>query len=67
MVNSIKIKARLIEIGKTQKELAEAIGVKQPTASQKINNLRPMSLNEAEKAANFLEVKDEEFRSFFLI
>lgn len=66
MVNTKKVKARLIEIGATQTDLAKAMGVKQPTASLKINNIRPMDLSEAEKAANFLNVTDEEFKSFFL-
>ena len=44
MVNSRKIKGRLVELGLTQKDVAEKIGVAQPTVNQKINNIRPMDL-----------------------
>ncbi len=49
MVNSLKLKSRLVEIGITQNELAKNLGLSAPTISQKINNLRPMNLEEAEK------------------
>ena len=65
MVNSAKIKARAKETGIRQIDIAKLWGVKQPTANQKINNVRPMSLREAEILASVLEIGDEDFRIYF--
>lgn len=65
MVNSRKIKGRLVELGLTQKDVAEKIGVAQPTANQKINNIRPMDLQEAEAIANLLKISPGEFADYF--
>lgn len=65
MVNSEKIKARAKQFGVRKRDLANAMGVKQSTASQKINNVRPMSLNEAEIIARALKISDVEFASYF--
>ena len=56
VVNSRKIKGRLVELGLTQKDVAEKIGVAQPTVNQKINNIRPMDLQEAEAIADLLKI-----------
>lgn len=65
MVNSRKIKGRLVELGLTQKDVAKKIGVAQPTLNQKINNIRPMDLREAEAIANLLEINPMEFTEYF--
>ncbi len=65
MVNSRKIKGRLVELGLTQKDVAEKIGVAQPTANQKINNIRPMDLQEAEAIADLLKINPGEFVEYF--
>lgn len=65
MVNSRKIKGRLVELGLTQKDVAEKIGVAQPTANQKINNIRPMDLQEAEAIADLLKINPVEFVEYF--
>lgn len=65
MLNTSKIKGRLAERGMTQKDVAEALKIAQPTASQKINNTRPMDLNEAERLADLLDIKPEEFQDYF--
>ena len=67
MVNSVAIKQRAKEKDIRQKEMARAMGVKQPTANQKINNIRPMLLEEAEKLAQLLGISDEEFRFYFFV
>ena len=43
------------------------IRIAQPTANQKINNTRPMDLDEAEKLAALLCIKPEEFQVYFFI
>ena len=49
MLNTDRIKARLDELNMTQADLAAVISVAVPTMCQKINNVRPLSLDEAEK------------------
>lgn len=65
MINSGKIKGRLVELGLTQKDVAEALVIAQSTANQKINNIRPMDLNEAEKLASLLHLRAEDFQLYF--
>ena len=56
MVNSRKIKERAKELGLRQMDLANALGVKQSTVNQKINNVRPLLLSEAEVIAETLQI-----------
>jgi len=65
MVNSEKIKARAKELGLRQSDIAKALGIKQSTANQKINNVRPMFLQEAEIIAETLRISNEEFAEYF--
>ena len=51
MINSNKIKGRMVELGITQKDVAITLNIAPPTVSQKINNVRPMDLDEAEALA----------------
>lgn len=46
-------------------DIAKALGIQQSTASQKINNVRPMSLKEAEIMADILQIGDAEFSAYF--
>lgn len=65
MVNTNKIKGRIVELGLTQKDIANALGVALPTVSQKINNIRAMDVKEAFIIADVLNISDEEFREYF--
>lgn len=65
MINSRKIKARMVEKGLTQKDIANVMGIRTPTVSQKINNIRPMYLKEAEKIVEALEIPLEDFSLYF--
>lgn len=65
MLNVNKIRGRLAELNLTQKDVANALGIAAPTASQKLNRVRPMDLDEAEKLAELLQIKDNEFREYF--
>ena len=67
LLNTSKVKGRLAELGLTQKDVAGALEIAQPTANQKINNIRPMDLNEAEKLANMLHLSPEEFQVYFFM
>lgn len=46
MINSSKIKERMNELSVSQKQIASALGIAAPTVSQKINNVRPVTLEE---------------------
>ncbi len=65
MINTRKIKGRMAERGLTQKDVAKALQIAQPTANQKINNVRSMDLDEAEKLAELLEISTAEFSTYF--
>ena len=67
MINSKKIKGRLVELGMTQKDISSYLGISQPTVNQKINNTRPMGLDEAEKIADLLQISSEEFKEYFFV
>lgn len=65
MPNTRKIKARMAELGITQTELAGKIGISSAAMCQKINNIRPFSLHEAEVVAGVLGIKDSDFGVYF--
>ena len=65
MINTFKIKNRLSELGYSQKDAAVALNIKQPTFSQKINNIRPLYLSEAAKLIDFLKINIDDFSEYF--
>lgn len=65
MPNSEKIKERMALLNITQAELAQYLGIATPTMCQKINNLRPFTLDEAERVAEKLEIKNKDFGAYF--
>lgn len=56
MINTNKIKGRMAELELTQKDVAKMLNIAQATANQKINNVRPLTLVEAEKLCEILEM-----------
>ena len=65
MINTLKIKAKIVELGLTQKDIASALKIALPTVSQKINNIRPMTLDEADKIAFVLQIDESEYATYF--
>ena len=65
MINTDKIKGKMRELRITQADIAKALKLAQPTVNQKINNLRPFDLEEAEKVANILNISNAEFADYF--
>lgn len=65
MLNVNKVRGRMAELRITQKDVAAALGVATSTASQKLNRIRPMSLDEAEKLAVLLNLSNEAFGEYF--
>ena len=59
------VKNRLAELGLTQKDVAVAWNVAQPTANQKLNRVRPIDLDEAETLFSLLELDDSQFGAYF--
>lgn len=65
MINTNKIKGRMAELELTQKDIAKMLNIAQTTANQKINNVRPLTLVEAEKLCEILEISPSEFNIYF--
>ena len=65
MVNSQKIKGRMVERKITQAELAKAMNLSQPALNQKINNVRAFTLEEAVYLQEFLKIDNEDFKTYF--
>lgn len=65
MLNVDKIRGRMSELRITQQDVAEALGLAAPTVSQKLNRIRPMDLDEAEKLADLLGITDAQFGEYF--
>lgn len=65
MINSNKIKGRMKEMGVTQATLARYLNISQPACCQKLNNVRQLTLDEAEEICKFLEIVSKDFGSYF--
>lgn len=65
MINTRKVKGRMVELGIGQKELAIHLGLSLPTISQKINNKRPVNLSEALELAQMLKIDEGEYKTYF--
>ena len=63
MINANKIRARIVELGMTQQQVAEKIGMSAKTFSIKLNNGK-FGLDEAEKLIDVLQI-DEPVSYFF--
>lgn len=65
MINTLKVKGRMAELAITQKDVANALNIVPATVSQKINNVRPMSLSEAETLSKLLHIDNTDFGTYF--
>lgn len=65
MLNVSKIRGRMAELNISQKDVAEALGIAASTVSQKLNRVRPMDLDEAEKLAVLLKIENQCFGEYF--
>lgn len=65
MPNTRKLKARMVELGLTQKDVADVLNIAPATASQKLNGIRPLYLHEAQTVANLLKIEDSAFSDYF--
>lgn len=65
MVNTNKLKGRMKELEITQADVAKGLGIAQPTANQKLNNIRSFDLEEAEKLSAMLHIETGDFGTYF--
>lgn len=64
MVDSKKIRARMVEMGLHNRDIAETWNCAMSTASQKLNGVRPISLDEANGLARLLKLSEAEYYYF---
>lgn len=67
MVNTKKLKGRMVEKEKTIQYLAPLVGYTPYTLGQQILNKKPMSLETANVLCEELDINDKEFAEFFLL
>lgn len=65
VVNSDKLKGLMREKRITQADIAEKLGIKPCTVNQKLNNIRGMDLEEAEKICDILNIDVGDFGTYF--
>lgn len=63
MINANKIRARIVELGMNQKQVAEKIGMSEKTFSIKMNNGK-FGLDEAERMIQILRIEKPEHYFF---
>lgn len=66
MVNTAKLKGRIVEKGKTIQSIAPKIPCSPYTLGQKISNETPINLEEVIVLCNELDINQDEFADFFL-
>ena len=67
MIDTRKVKARMILLGLTQPAVAEAMGINVATFNQKLNNNRRMYIDEFFKLCEILKLHTEEERNELLL
>lgn len=65
MPNEKKIKARIVELGLTIKQISCDMGLSAYTLGQKISGKAPMTLKEARMLQNILKIPDSEIPLYF--
>ena len=65
MINTAKIKGRMAELELTQSDVAKVLELAPSTVSQKLNNVRALSLDEAEELSTLLNIDVGDFGKFF--
>lgn len=65
MVNTLKLRAVILERGMTQEQVAGALGVSAPTLNCRINNKVEFKVSEVKKIQEILNLTDEEVRLIF--
>ena len=66
MINTRKLKARIIEQGFTQETLAPVIGMSSSTLGRKIKNSADMTLREVAVICEVLDIPQEKILEYFM-
>lgn len=66
MIDTRKAKARMVMLGLTQPDVAQALGINVATFNQKLNNNRRIYLDEYYKLCEILELRTAEEREELL-
>ena len=67
MVNTQLLMKRMKEKGISQADVAVELSLARPTVSQKLRNVRPMFLDEAEQLSKLLHIAPGEFGAYFFL
>lgn len=67
MINANKLKGRMVEKRISQQQAARALGIQQPTFSQKCNGVREFKVGEVQRLVKLLEIPDEEVTEYFFV
>lgn len=62
-----KLKGKLRELDKTQKEAAQFLGISEVAFNMKINGLNSFKVDEANKLSNWLNLTDDEKIDIFFV
>jgi transcriptional regulator with XRE-family HTH domain len=66
VVNTLKVKARIMELGLNQDDVAKELGIDYSTLNLKINNNRRFYVDEVAKLCELLDIKtSKELRDYF--
>lgn len=65
-MNINKLKAKIVENGMNVETLAERIGVDRSSLYRKLNNFEKITIGEAKKISNVLELTPDEATNIFL-
>ena len=66
MIQKNILKSRLSLKGKTQKDLAKALGLSKVSVSKKVNGLLRFSLPEVKKVKDYLDLTNDEVVEIFI-
>lgn len=69
MVNTMKLKGRMVELGLTQVVVADKLGMNPATLNKKLNNLsgKYLTLEEAENLRTILGISKSDISEYFFV
>lgn len=65
MLNTSKIRERMVQLEISDKEVAAALDLSIAVTVKKLNNISVLNLTEAERLAGLLQISDEAFGDYF--
>lgn len=67
MINTRKIKGRMVELDISQQDAAKGLGISLPTFNQKLNGRKDFKIGEVQEFVNLLKIADEDVAEYFFI